>query len=172
MILPKYDCIVESKLNQDNLLCCEGKLTLEECEVSVKNMKTNKSPGSDGLTAEFYKTFWNKIKHHVLHSLNYAYQTGELSDSQKLGVVSLIFKKGDPKSLHNWRPITLLNIDYKIAAHVLATRLKLVIHKIIDTDQNGYIKNRFIGFNIRQIQDIIDFSEKFNIDHACILFNM
>ena len=41
--------------------------------------------------------------------------------------------------------------------------------KIINLDQNGYIKNRFLGFNIRQIQDIIDYSENFNID-SCILF--
>ena len=55
-------------------------------------------------------------------------------------MVSLIYKKNDALDLKNWRPITLLNIDYKIAAHALAERLKTVISKIIDTDQNGYLK--------------------------------
>ena len=64
----------------------------------------------------------------------------------------------------NWRPITLLNCDFKIIARVLAHRLQRVISKIVSTDQNGYIKNRFIGFNIRQIQDIIDYAEDINLD--------
>ena len=64
----------------------------------------------------------------------------------------------------NWRPITSLNVDYKIIARVLAHRLQRVISKIVSTDQNGYIKNRFLGFNIRQIQDIIDYAEDINLD--------
>ena len=74
--------------------------------------------------------------------------------------MSLLFKKGDPEEIENWRPISLLNIDYKIAAKILAKRLQNVLPLLISTDQQGYIKNRFIGFNIRQIQDIIDYVEE------------
>ena len=81
----------------------------------------------------------------------------------------LIYKKEDPLSLNNYRPITLLNYDVKLLAYALAQRLKQVLPKIIHTDQKGYIKNRYIGFNIRQIQDIIDYSENFKVDGA-ILF--
>lgn len=87
-----------------------------------------------------------------------------------MGILSLIHKKGDEDLLKNWRPITLLNVDYKIAAQTLACRLKTVISKIIDTDKNGYVKNRCIGFNIRPIQDVIDCSEQFNVD-AAVLFS-
>ena len=73
-------------------------------------------------------------------------------------------KKNDPLSLDNYRPITLLNIDTKIIAYTLAQRIKPLLHKIINSDQNGYIKNRYIGFNIRQIQDIIDYADKFNVE--------
>ncbi|VDI15400.1 blast:LINE-1 retrotransposable element ORF2 protein [Mytilus galloprovincialis] len=93
----------------------------------------------------------------------------ELTNSQKLGLITLIYKKNDPLNLDNYRPITLLNVDTKIIAYSLAQRLKPILHKIIHSDQNGYVKNRYIGFNIRQIQDIIDYSEKFNVDGA-ILF--
>ena len=84
-------------------------------------------------------------------------------------MITLIYKKGDPQDLNNYRPITLLNVDTKIIAYSLAQRLKPILHKIIHSDQNGYVKNRYIGFNIRQIQDIIDYSEKFNVEGA-ILF--
>ena len=51
----------------------------------------------------------------------------------------------------------------------MAYRIKKVINKIINADQTGYIKNRFTGFNLRQIQDIIDYADKFNVEGA-ILF--
>ncbi|PJE77613.1 hypothetical protein CI610_03460 [invertebrate metagenome] len=163
------NCEVQYTLSEEENVTCEGELKLEECTAAVKNFKPNKSPGSDGLSGEFYKTFWDDISDIVLGSLNDGYRKGELSNTQKLGVVTLIYKKNDPLLLQNWRPITLLNLDYKIAAYVLASRLKPLMKKLVSTDQNGYIKDRFIGYNIRQIQDVIDYSEKFNID-SCLLF--
>jgi hypothetical protein len=92
-----------------------------------------------------------------------------LSNSQKIGAISLIFKKNDPLSLDNYHPITLLNTDTKILAYTIAQRLKEVLPSIIHSDQKGYVKNRYIGFNIRQIQDVINHSEQFNIE-GTILF--
>ena len=132
-------------------------------------MKLNKSPGLDGLTVEFYRNFWPYIKCIVVKVFNSCYKYQELTDSQKIGVISLIYKKNDPLNLDNYRPITLLNVDTKIIAYSLAQRIKPVLAKIIHSDQNGYIKNRYIGYNIRQIQDIIDYADKFNIEGA-ILF--
>jgi hypothetical protein len=59
--------------------------------------------------------------------------------------MSLLFKKGDPLLLDNFRPISLLNVDLKILSHVLVQRLKKILSKLINEDQTGYIKNRFIG---------------------------
>ena len=132
-------------------------------------MKKNKSPGSDGLSVEFYQTFWNELKDLVLQSLNTAYETGKLSKSQRKSFLSLMLKKNDPYDINNWRPISLLNVDYKIAAHCLANRIKPILPKIINTDQNGFIKGRHINYNIRLIQDIIEHSEKQNIE-GLILF--
>ena len=104
------------------------------------SMKLNKSPGSDGLLVEFYQAFWDNLKVYFYNSLKETYQNGYMSETQRKGILSLIFKKGDPTNLSNWRPITLLNVDYKIIARVLAFRLQTIIPKIISTDQNGFIK--------------------------------
>ena len=160
---------VERKVSDKDRDTCEGNFSFDECRKAVFSMKKNKSPGSDGISVEFYQQFWDFIGEEIVNSSNEGYDKGELSHTQKHGIVSLISKKDDPLLLKNWRPITLLNIDYKIAAYALATRLKKVMPNIINTDQNGYIKDRFIGYNIRLIQDIIDHSEKFNVD-SCILF--
>ena len=152
-----------------NLL--EGEITESECKNALKNMKLNKSPGSDGLPIEFYITFWENINTMLIESINSAYQNGELSASQKMGILSLIFKKGDKTLLENWRPISLLNTDYKILAHTLANRLKKVIPKLIHTDQSGYIKGRNISSNIRLIQDVIDFFEENETEGAIVFLD-
>ena len=65
-------------------------------------------------------------------------------------------KNKDPLLLKNWRPISLLNTDYKLATKCIAKRLEKVLPYLIDGDQTGYIKGRFIGENIRLISDTIE----------------
>ena len=70
--------------------------------------------------------------------------------------------------LGNWRPITLLNTDYKILATVLANRLQKVLTHLISEDQVGYLKGRSGINNARLIQDMIDYSAFNKIDGAII----
>ena len=160
---------LDHKLSEEEANVCEGPITLKECFEALHGMKLNKSPGLDGLTVEFYIKFWPQLSTLVHESIMYSSQNGELSRSQKQCVFSLLYKKGDPENMENWRPISLLNIDYKILARVLAERLQKILPKIISLDQQGYIKNRYIGYNIRQIQDVIDYAETLDIEGA-ILF--
>ena len=89
-------------------------------------------------------------------SFNYAFQKGSLSISQKRGIISLIPRKNKDKTLlENLRPISLLNVDYKILTKSIAKRLEKILPKIINSDQTGYIKGRFIGENVRLIQDVM-----------------
>lgn len=62
--------------------------------------------------------------------------------------------------LKNYRPISLTNVDYKILAFVLSARLQKVICNLVSQEQTAYIKHRFIGQNIRFINDIIDYTEQ------------
>ena len=105
----------------------------------------------------FYKTFWNLRGQLVLDSLNFGYHRGHLSIEQTRGIVTLILKGNKAAtSLQNYRPITLLNTDYKIAAKVIASRLKRVIHDLIGPHQTGFLKGRFVGENIRLTLDLIE----------------
>ena len=72
------------------------------------------------------------------------YLQKQLPDSQKQAVIRLLYKKGDPNHLKNWRPISLLNIDYKILSKILANRLRNEMLKIIGADQYCGIPNRSI----------------------------
>jgi hypothetical protein len=89
-------------------------ITIDELTKAVKELPNNKTPGSDGLPVEFYKMFWGKIQQTVFESIEYAIDKGEMSTDQKRGVLTLIPKQDkDIKSLKNWRPLSLLNTDYK-----------------------------------------------------------
>ena len=137
-------------LSQEEQNLCEGPLTEKECLTSLKQMADGKTPGTDGLPAEFYKIFWDDISGALLAALNFAYENGQLAMTQRRGIIKLIPKKeADLKILKNWRPLSLLNCDYKIAAKSIANRIQSTLPKLINNDQTGFIKGRFIGENIR-----------------------
>ncbi len=88
----------------------------------------------------------------------------------KQGLIVLIQKPNkDIFNLDNWRPISLLNIDYKILAAVYANRLKQCLEEVISETQSGFMKNRHISNNIRLILDLLDYSDLVSND-ALILF--
>ena len=80
------------KLNEEQKASLEGPITIEEMLVSLKNMKNNKSPGSDGFTIEFFKFFWIDIGSFIVRSINYGFEIGQLSSTQKEGVITSIPK--------------------------------------------------------------------------------
>jgi len=137
----------EKRLNLTEQESCEGLLTKTECLNTLKNMECNKTPGSDGLPAEFYKVFRNDIADIFLKSINQGYRTGQLSLTQRRGIIKLIPKKdAEPYLIKNWRPISLLNCDYKIAAKAIANRFKHVLPNLIDSDQTGFLFSFFSFF--------------------------
>ena len=160
------------KLNDNEKDSLEGPITIQEALKALKNMANNKSPGSDGFTAEFYKFFWSDLGHFFVKSINYGYNFGELSTTQKEGIITCIPKGDKPKQyLKNWRPISLLNVSYKIASACIANRLKTVLPLLINNDQTGFLSGRYIGENIRTLYDILSHTEKHNIPGLLLLID-
>ena len=92
-----------------------------------------------------------------MQSISYPFEYGELSNSQKQAVITLVEKRGkDKRQIKNWRPISLINVDAKIASKTLAKRLESVLHEIIYFDQSAFVKGRTIFDAIRTIDDVIE----------------
>ena len=128
-------------------------------------MPNEKSPGNDGLTKEFYETFWDDIKRPLALSFQQALKKGELSTSQKQAVIKLIEKKGkDKRMIENWRPISLLNVDLKIFSKAVASRLRASLDTTISSEQCAYVEGRFISQNGRLIYDILEACELFGVE--------
>ena len=176
MISAVYICIVEGlenpKLSDDEQQELEDDLSKEELLSALKAFKENKTPGEDGFTKEFYETFFDLIGDHLLESYNEAFDKGKISISQRRGIISLI-PKGENYlvELTNWRPITLLNVDYKILARAFAKRIELKLPNLIHSDQTGFVKGRFIGQNVRLLNDIMEYTELNKIPGIMVLID-
>ena len=138
----------------------KGLIRLAECSKIINSFPLNKAPGNDGLPIEFYKTFWSLLGEPLVECFNASFEKGEMSPSQKQAVITLIEKKDQDRcDLQNWRPISLLNVDTKIASKVIAERMKSLLPKLIHYNQSGYIPGRNINENIRSILDIMDYTK-------------
>ena len=120
---------------------------------------TNLLDRTNGLPCEFYKVLLNDLVEILLNSFNYSNDIGKLSISRRRGINKLIPKKDAELNLiKNWRPLTLLNCDYKIATKAIASRIKAVIPTLISDYQTCFIKGRFIGENIRLLDSFIKYT--------------
>lgn len=153
----------QPKLSSEESKSLEGEITLEEASIALKQMGNGKSPGSDGFGPEFFKFFWKDLGPLVVRALNEAFREGELSSTQKQGLVICIPKGDKPREyLKNWRPISLLNTIYKIGSSCIANRLKTVLPSLINEDQTGFVPKRYIGDNIRLIYDVMRYLDMKN----------
>lgn len=99
-----------------------------------------------------------------MECLNESLEKGETSSLQKQAVITLIEKKDQDRcNLKNWRLISLLNVDAKIASKVIAERMKRLLPGLIHENQTGYIRGRNIGENIRSILDMMSFMQTKNL---------
>ena len=167
------DQIQFPKLSEDSKTDLNKPVTRSEILTSLKDLKFNKTPGYDGLPVEFYVVFFNDIIDMLLNCYLYSFEQGFMSRSQRNGIITLLPKKDkDPLLVKNYRPISLLNTDYKIIAKVMANRLKLCLHQIIHDDQTGFMKGRNIGANIRTIIDLIEYCDANQIPGSIILLDI
>ena len=135
-------------------------------------MKSNKSPGIGGFTVEFYKCFWKKLGVYLVRSLNYVYTTQNLSLTQKQGIITCIPKEGKSKKhMKNWRPISLLSVNFKIGSSAIAARIKTVLNKLISESQSGFIKGRYTGDYNRLVFDLIEKTKRENIPGLLVLLD-
>lgn len=117
--------------------------TMQEFHTALKDLSNNKSPGSDGITPEFYITFCDNLQDEFYESTMFSLDQGILTQEQRSGILTLIPKKSQDRLLLNkWRPITLLNRDFKVLSTAISSRLQMCIKDVVSPDQTGFIKNR------------------------------
>ncbi|CAM2116515.1 unnamed protein product [Caretta caretta] len=119
-------------------------------------MPTNKSPGMDGLTVEFYRVFWDVLGPDLVTVWTESLQSGVLPLSCRRAVLALLPKKRDLRDLRNWRPVLLLSTDYKIVVKAISLRLGSVLADVIHPDQTYTIPGRSIFDNLFLVRDLLE----------------
>ncbi len=126
--------------------------------LSLKGLKNDKSPGRDGLTAELYKLFTDELTPFLTQVFRESIEKEALPPTLMQGIIRLIPKpKKDLTNSDYWRPITLLNNDYKISTIIFAKRLKNCLDTVIDETQSGFMRDQHIMNNIRLVLDLLDY---------------
>ena len=138
-------------------------ITIEELEHIVFSFKNCKAPGIDGLGIEFYKKVFGLIKYELLDVLNLMLRERFIPRKIKTGVVKLIHKGGDECDIETYRPITLLNLDYKILSKIMDERLKPILDDILHNSQFAK-KGKSIKDMNNLIRDIVDDMEDQSVD--------
>ncbi|GBG82379.1 hypothetical protein CBR_g34753 [Chara braunii] len=157
------------KLTHAGRLDLERLVSSEEVSETVKHMAKGKAPGRDGLPVEVYQQHSDVLIPHLVGIFNEALSGGRLSRGMAHGIITVMCKKGDKANVRNWRPISLLNVSYKIIAKLLARRYLPVL---VDRDQAAFVQGRSIFDNIVTAIEVLEQVQQENLDVAVLLLDL
>ncbi|KAJ3595013.1 hypothetical protein NHX12_004318 [Muraenolepis orangiensis] len=146
----------------------EGPLTIQELQTALQGMQGRRAPGIDGLSVEFYKAYWDVLSNDLLDVFNESLASGSMPVSCRRAVITLLPKKGNLQDIKNWRPVSLLCVDYKILSKALATRLGKAVEQVIHRDQTYCVPGRSMVDNVHLIRDVLEVSSSLGINTGLI----
>jgi exonuclease III len=162
-----------STLNNEDSTKLDQQLTEHDILESMKSTQNGSSTGINGLPYELWKTLHDRYEieskadkptFNIIHTLTRVYNDIEEYGVQEgtdfaAGWMCPLYKKKDKRKIENYRPITLLNSDYKIFTKALAIKLVRIISKIIHENQAGFIPGRSIFDQVRLSKLMVHYAE-------------
>jgi exonuclease III len=163
-----HPAILNAKLTDAESQDLDRGLDINELDTAIAESKSSSAPGLDGISNKFIRKYWSLFRIPLFKYTNFCLDTGTLTESFRTAKIRLIPKKGDPKKISNWRPISLLNCFYKIISRVITNRIKKVSDKITLVGQKGYSKTKVCQEVLLEITDKI-FELRYAKKKGCIL---
>lgn len=148
--------LLSDKLTDKEKLRLNEPLSLLELELAAREMKNLKCPGPDGAPVEFYKAMWPTVRPLLLKALSSGIDRKEFREELSLGLIVLLPKKNDQRVLNNKRPITLLNVSYKIGAKAMQMRLTPILQRLISPQQFAFLPGRNIHHSLVLLGEMLN----------------
>ncbi|XP_019162696.1 PREDICTED: uncharacterized protein LOC109159124 [Ipomoea nil] len=146
--------------------------TMEEVRKVAFGMKKFGSPGPDGIPAIFYQHFWEDIGPTLTGLVNRALSTSKVPTSLLRAFITLIPKKDVPETASDFRPITLLNVNFKVVSKVLVNRMRPIMCRLIGPHQNSFLPGRSTLDNVILTQEVIHTMNKKNGKKGLMVFKV
>ena len=143
----RHACITDE--DQDSLFC------KEEIRAGLWSLKAFKAPRPDGLHAGFFQRFWLVVGKSVMEEVKKVFLLKEVPEFLNSTLISLIPKIPGPKTLSNYRPISLCNMVYQIVSKVIVARLRPLLDQVISTFQIAFVSGRRVTDNAILVQELI-----------------
>lgn len=141
--------------------------TLDEVHTALRDMPSDKAAGHDSIPKEVIQELWNYVGKDLLEFILESLDQGQIPDSFKYGLTSLIPKEGTLTSNRNFRPILVLPATYKLIAKTLANRVQPVLPDSLQPTQTAFVKERNILDNVKQSKQstiilLLDFEKAYD----------
>ena len=160
------------KISEEERRNLETPITKEELKTAVSLFAPDKTPGCDGFPALFYQTLWDDISDMYFEAILFAFESNKLHISARRGYLSLLLKKNrNILKLKNWRPLTMLSMDFKILSKTLDRRLKTCIGTVISDYQTGFMEDRLILNNVIKLMEIMDTADANKLQQLIMLID-
>ncbi len=144
-------------LTEDQNKALNAEINILELNEAITRLKANKLLGRDGFTTEWYKAFREELMPILLTTCNWALKKGLTPPTWKEAIVSLIPKEGKERTkCGSYRPISILNVDYRIYTSIMARRMEKFLPNLIHNDQTGFIHMCQTHDNIKRTLRITD----------------
>ena len=151
---------------------CDAKITEQEVAGTCNSLPTAKSAGPDRVPNKFYKVFSRTLAPILTKVYNESHTNGRFDDGLSSGIISLLYKKKDRDDPRNYRPITLLNGDYKILMRILTARMNEAVVQFVSASQNGFVPDSFLPENIMLLKLIQAYVEDEDSDAYYVFLDM
>ncbi|GJR41094.1 putative RNA-directed DNA polymerase, eukaryota, reverse transcriptase zinc-binding domain protein [Tanacetum coccineum] len=151
---------VSSILNFEDRLQLEGVVCMDEIKATIWDYGSEKAPGPNGFSFDFVKRYWESIKMDIYEFVSSFFETGKMPMGFNSSIITLLPKVSNPIHIQDFRPMSLIGIQYKIITKILANRLSKVVRKLVSHEQSAFISGRQILDGPLMLNEIIDWYKK------------